>query len=38
MFGCAGSSLLQVAFPSCREQGLLSSCDALASLVADRRL
>ena len=31
IFGCAGSSLLQELFSSCGEQGLLSSCSALAS-------
>ena len=29
--GCAGSSLLQGLFSSCREQGLLSACGAQAS-------
>ena len=30
IFGYVGSSLLQRLFSSCREQGLLSSCDARA--------
>jgi len=30
IFGSAGSLLLQGLFPSCREQGPLSSCDAQA--------
>ena len=31
IFGCAGSSLLQSPSSSCREPGLLSSCDVRAS-------
>ena len=43
ILGCAGSSLLLRLFSSCREQGVLSSCDrgyliAVASPVVERRI